>query len=63
MCCFWHITSAPIVWVQGIANLQHIVFVAMVEVNRANNFICPFDHNSIASWEIVLFIALRKDML
>jgi hypothetical protein len=61
--CFWHIASPPIVWVQGIANLQHIVFVAMIEVDRTNDFIGSFDHNSIASWEIVLFIALRKDML
>gem|GEM_PF-5594877 len=61
--CFWHIASPPIVWVQGIANLQHIVFVAMVEVNRSNNFISLFNDNSVASWKIFLFIALRKNVL
>ena len=59
---FGYIASAPIVWVQGIANFQYIVFVAMVEINRANDFISPFDHNAVTSWEIVLFIALRKNM-
>ncbi|SIA39106.1 Uncharacterised protein [Mycobacteroides abscessus subsp. abscessus] len=48
---------------QGIANLQYIVFVAMVEINRSYNFISPFDHNAVASWEIVLLIAFKKDML
>ena len=37
--------------------------MAMVEINRTNDFIGSFDDNPIACWEIFLLIAFWKDML